>query len=302
MKLQIAGIPDTQGETADWLAQQLVGLELAELICELRAVHGIPTIIAKSEASAQLRAMLGDYRQELLDVGLTVLPAKTVGELLAHPELLGELQELVLTEGGSYWQKLSQGNQSFDAFLSRQLPSSHDMPTVDLPSTRAPGRPSLAYTSWVVLATAASVLAAVVAFDQFEATTATPVTGWGWNRQLVDHQGLSRAEYLNQLANGAEEWFKKRPADAPALAKRIGEFRQGCSQLLLADHQPLLSRDRDWLLERCRAWARTFDDNLVAVEAGEPVERVCAAMDETVRKLVAALRACAGDRDSITPA
>ena len=69
------------------------------------------------------------------------------------------------------------------------------------------------------------------------------------------------------LPSAASDWFKKRPEEPAAVAKRITEFRQGCSMLILAKHAPLSPEDRQWLVERCRLWARKLDDHLVALEA-----------------------------------
>ena len=97
-------------------------------------------------------------------------------------------------------------------------------------------------------------------------------------------------EYLNALADAGMEWFKKRPENAPDVARRINQFRQGCSTLILAPHKPLSDEDRKWLVERCRVWAKKLDDQLVALEQGaDPVE-VRTEVDGIVNKLVDALR------------
>ena len=102
--------------------------------------------------------------------------------------------------------------------------------------------------------------------------------------------GTSASAYLNQLADAAAEWFRKRPEDAAALARRIGEMRQGCSRLLLAEHKPLTDADeRDWVRRKCRTWAARFDDSLRQLEAGRPVTEVRRQMDGVVTKVVAVL-------------
>src|SRR5262249_62004424 len=99
-------------------------------------------------------------------------------------------------------------------------------------------------------------------------------------------------ESLTALADGGGEWSKKRPAGAAGVAKRIGEFRQGCSRLILAPHKPLGDEDRKWLVERCRVWAKKLDDQLAALEqeqGADPI-KVRAEVDDIVNKLVDALR------------
>ena len=56
----------------------------------------------------------------------------------------------------------------------------------------------------------------------------------------------------------------KRPDDPIDLARRIGEFRQGCSVLILSPHKPLSGQDRAWLVGKCRAWAAKLDAHLAA--------------------------------------
>jgi len=96
--------------------------------------------------------------------------------------------------------------------------------------------------------------------------------------------------YLDRLADAAGEWFKKRPDDPNALARRIGEFRQGCSVLILSPHKPLAAQDRAWLVEKCRAWAAKLDAHLAALEGGASAAQVRDEADATINKLIAALR------------
>ncbi len=113
---------------------------------------------------------------------------------------------------------------------------------------------------------------------------------WGWLRPGAFPQGVSAAEYLNQLAKGAEEWFNKRPGDPTALARRIGEFRQGCAAVIEAEHRPLAPQDRDWLVRTCRQWLSDLDKSLAEAEARQNALEVRAKVDETVRQIAKALR------------
>jgi hypothetical protein len=145
--------------------------------------------------------------------------------------------------------------------------------------------------SWVVsLATAASALVAVIAFDRARDRGSVAAAGWGWSRPGALLEGVPRSAYLDQLADAARDWFKKRPADATALARRIGESRQGCSTLIRAEHRPLSAENRDWLVGKCRDWAARLDTHLRAVEAGEAPTKILGEADETVEKLIRALR------------
>src|SRR5262249_31465422 len=119
-------------------------------------------------------------------------------------------------------------------------------------------------------------------------------TGWGWDRPGALEANRTREEYLNGLADSANEWFNKRPETPQALAKRLNEFRAGCSTLILAQHESLAQKDRDWLRERCRLWAGKLDKHLADLEAGKSVEAVRGEADATVNQLMQALRTRAG--------
>jgi hypothetical protein len=92
-------------------------------------------------------------------------------------------------------------------------------------------------------------------------------SGWGWNRPDALPQDLARDAYLNHLADGAQAWFNKRPADRAALIQRIAEFRQGCTVLLQSPHNPLPAGDHAWLIERCIAWAAKLGTFSAALES-----------------------------------
>jgi hypothetical protein len=112
---------------------------------------------------------------------------------------------------------------------------------------------------------------------------------WGFEKFAAVKPGVGREEYLRQLAAAAKEWSAKRPTDAAGLAKRIGEFRRGCSEILLAEHTPLPPADRAWLKDRCRQWAAALDKHLTALEAGGDAAAVRAEVDDTATKIAAAL-------------
>src|SRR5207253_3173371 len=110
----------------------------------------------------------------------------------------------------------------------------------------------------------------------------TTPNAWGWSRPGALPGDVPAPAYLDRLADAAAEWFARRPDEPLALARRIAEFRQGCSVLILAEHKPLSAEDRRWLVVRCRAWAGALDRHLAAVEAGRDPARVRTEVDETV--------------------
>jgi hypothetical protein len=121
--------------------------------------------------------------------------------------------------------------------------------------------------------------------------TDVAAANWGWAKPAgIPRETQKPAEYLNALASTSEEWFHKRPDDAAGVAKRINEFRAGCSQLIFSPHASLAQADRDWLVEKCRAWATKLDDHLTELEKGADALKVRGDADDTIRKLQAALR------------
>lgn len=305
MKLLALEIPDDTTALAGWLQSHLIGLELAPLVAELEAVHGPVREVLT------LEQLLGSRREAVLARGLEALPAERLRLLLVHPRLLLDLQESILISGGPFWGELAaseaMGSEQGTVLertwkkveTSLTLVPEHGVSgrTKAAPSPprllRFPGR------GLVSLAAAAMVLVAVFIAGRWSRegilqppSPSAPVVsnGWGWSRPDALPQNASPRAYFTHLADAAHEWFNKRPDDSLALARRIAEFRQGCSRLILSQHQPLSAGDRTWLVEKCRAWAAKLDTHLAAVEAGQDPLKVRAEADETINKLIAALR------------
>jgi hypothetical protein len=299
MNLILMDIPDDPAALAGWLERRLVGPDLAALVAELSAVHG-------SAGSPGPAGLLDEYREAILARGLGALPAAAVGQLLRRPAALLDLQELVLAEGGPYWQRLAAQSAAFAESADRGRRRLEAILDADGPAGVAElRRPAVPWyrRPWVVsLATAAAVLLVVYLVrrsseplpherEQVEVKpppAAPPV--WGWEKPGALREDGPAPAYLRRLADAAEEWSDKRPDDAAALARRIGELRQGCSLLIFAEHKPLAAVDRDWLVRRCRRWAEQLDRQQAALEAGQPVAQVQAEADEIVKQIVKVLR------------
>jgi hypothetical protein len=151
----------------------------------------------------------------------------------------------------------------------------------------------------IVWAVAASMLAAALAVGPilpgpFVAERVVPSMAWGWAGMETLPQHLARAAYLNRLAEAAEDWYRIEPDDPLSLARRLGELRQGCSILLLAEHRPLTPEDRTWLTESCRSWAARCDGYLIALETGAEPRIIRGQIDRTIEEISAALRKRAG--------
>jgi hypothetical protein len=289
MRLIALEIPDEPAELAHWLERSLVGPDLASLVAELEAIHGEP---AGAQPSA--RGMIGRDLDLVYSEGLATLPRTTLKHLLRQPRLLLELQEMVLENGGRHWDRLvlegaieadrqiERGRKRLrKAIAGRAKPNDSDL---------IPLRPLLAWYRqplFVSLATAASVLVAVFVFERNQ----PPVDpAWGWNKPGALSSNLPPGPYLVRLAEEAEDWFAQRPDNRMGLARRISEFRQSCTTLILANHKSLNAEDRAWLVGKCKEWASKLDAQIVELEAQGDTAKVRGEADETVRKLINALR------------
>lgn len=279
-------IPEAPRELPEWLEAHLLGTQLGELVAELSAIHGAagPTRTLDETCEGRL--------DEVLKRGLSVLPGSVLTHLLQQPELLLDLQDAILQHGGPHWfrQPVSRDRELALAAQWNGLVSE-----LGLTATTSPARPiSMPHPSRGIgrsLLVAIASAAATVAVVWFQGGFVRPApSGWGWDRPGALAGSLPPRGYLEQLATAAEDWFKKRPESRPDLARRIAQFRQGCSTLILADHAALAPADRDWLRERCRVWAGKLDAHLAALEAGDDIEAVRKAADETVNRLISAIR------------
>jgi hypothetical protein len=83
------------------IERDLVGFNLGDLIADLPDESGEP------RGAEPLGEILGLNREDVLKAGLSRLPRPALERLLQRPGLLLDLQEIVLCEGGEYWQRLS---------------------------------------------------------------------------------------------------------------------------------------------------------------------------------------------------
>jgi hypothetical protein len=213
MKIHVMQIPDDPAALVGWLGEQLVGPHLAELVAELHAVHG------KAPAGPDLDRLLGANKQRVLQAGLDGLPQATLAHLLTHPDLLLELQELVLTEGGGFWadsailgggweERVRSGRHRLDDFLMIAAPPTSlpgALRAADLPPSRAKNRWRPA--AFLSMAAAAALLVVAYSFDR--------------SRNLAD---IRVAELTNQIS---EQESKRNQAERNVadLTNQVAELK-----------------------------------------------------------------------------
>lgn len=282
MKVHVLDIPNETAELATWLEGYIQGAELHELVSECRAMHGDAT------DSPELLDLLADQASDVLSSGLGVLSFDQLSQLIRHPELLFDLQDRVMIHGGEYWQDAEAGRSEESLALWERVQTGLSAPT---PPTAKPQSDQTRRVWPKVLAAMALGLVAAVGYFATRPDL-TPQVAWGWAKPgaLDELDQLPAPEYLESLAESANAWFKKRPDTKDALAKRITEFRIGCDALVEAKHSPLKAEDRDWLIERCKAWSGKLDEHIAALEGGADMMEIRSAADETIHKLTNAIR------------
>ena len=279
MRTVVLTMPDEPDAVPGWLERELVGANLPRLVAELGVVHDA------GGRTADLTAVLGRDRDALLAGGLAAIPRPVLSTLLTTPSLLPELQSLVFEFGGPHW----------DGVIAKtDLPADADrvgnaalaaIPVV--PRRPARSRHWMERAVWG-LAVAAAVVVAV--------NLSTPASGgWGFNKIAeLPRDGGPKAVFA-KLADLADEWNKKPTADRLALAKRLSEFRLGCSALQAAD-LPLPDSESRWLKGRCTAWAALLDGHLRDLDATGDVPAVRASADATAASIARELRDRADQR------
>ena len=107
---------------------------------------------------------------------------------------------------------------------------------------------------------------------------------------------LSAKDYLNHLADAADEWKHRRPETQATLEQRLSDFRHGCQTLIDAPHPQLSPEDRTWLVGKCQDWAGKLDGQLADLRSGtKPMPQVLNEADTTIGNLIDALRKRAQD-------
>lgn len=276
MRLLSLDIPDNHAELASWLERHLVGLELRDLVVELEAIRDGQTSVST------LDDLIGAQLTDVLKNGLGALSASQLRSLFANPTVLFELQERVLIDGGEYWESIPISNEHQQA-----VNLGWERLQTSIPDPQPLSRRRLLQI--VTSVAAAAVVGGIVWLNQ-------PPAGpsWGWDRPDALTADLDASDYLNHLADAADEWFKKPRDTKAALGKRLADFRHGCDTLIASPHPQLSNDDRQWLVNKCKEWAGTLDEHLAELDRGVPVGTVSVAADETITELIDAIRERAG--------
>ena len=231
-----------------------------------------------------------------------------LSQLLQHPAALADFQERVVTDGGAYWDDVTDRSDDLTASFERGKKSlarvfeigatapNDGVVTKAVPSELAKWPRGTGYRIWALASTGiAACLAVAVGWLAAREPAGPPVpkaqVAWGWGKPggLAADQSNPK-DYLRGLAASAEEWSQYQPTDPVGVGTRIAELRVGCTRLMHSAYGPLAPADKAWLLDHCRAWAKVLDGHQQALDAGTDPLTVRAGMDESVRAIAATLR------------
>lgn len=283
MSFLLATFPDESAARLEWLERQLVGPNLKILVQELEAIHGKKDRIGLTE-------VIGNKERPLLDNGLNVLGKDEIEGLLVNPRLLIDLQERICLEGGEYWFRVNHEPISHEKWERLHSVLAGKKPIGLLTRPQRVIRVGTAAVLGIVL-----VMLGIFLGNKFGTRDGKPKSAWGWQSLSEKSGPLTEKAYWQQLANLAEQWFDKQPNSSEALTQRLLQFRQGCSRLIFAKHEPLNAADRKWLQDRCQAWSKEIDGMVSKLEQGGSAAEIGGNADQLMLRLVKALRKKSAD-------
>jgi hypothetical protein len=302
MKLLALTLPDDPAEQPRWLEQRLVSLQLRRFVREWEKILGGSTPPRRS-----LNDLLGSQREGVLNQGLSVLSADQLHALLDQPRLLFDLQELVLVEGGPYWESVATSDDleaqaaedrnwllsqlpSFPAETAPRDPLDLEIdapapaiarPPVGNHAIRRTRRRGLMLGALAAMVTAAATIWLVQSRSQ----------PWGFEQPGRFETATTAEAYFQQLVVAASDWDRTPAATAAQLRDKLIRFTRGCRQLASAPHAVLPPQKKAWLVKSCIEWSDKLDQNLASLDANTvPFEQVRDSADATVRELIGELQ------------
>ncbi|WP_417386399.1 hypothetical protein [Gimesia sp.] len=286
MMLTAFDLPEETDELQQWLDELLIKPELISVVSQLSAVHA-----NASDTELSLEQILQEQADAVLQQGCRELSSQQIQQLLTHPARLLELQERLFLEGGAYWQdRILAKSDAAEVSQSQQWLQDQVGETQSAEEKTVQQAPAYKTVSYRKIGLLGFVSAALILLAVFLNQEPAPAPGWGWNRPGALTADVPASEYLNKLADSAEEWFNKPTDTKAALETRLKQFRAGCETLINAPHPQLSADDRAWLVERCQIWAGKLDTQIVALNQGADFKTADAEADALIRKLVDALR------------
>src|SRR5689334_2462276 len=90
-----------ENDPAEWIERRLFGAALPDVIATLQSMR------PATNDDLTLADVLGEHASAVAEKGLATLPADRLQQLMNHPELLYELRDWTLIEGGDHWTRVA---------------------------------------------------------------------------------------------------------------------------------------------------------------------------------------------------
>jgi hypothetical protein len=300
-------LPDDRSQWAGWLELQLVGLALGKIVRQLVLLG------ANRKPEISLREWLGESKRTILTQGLSSISEQQLQVLIRNPSLLIQLQEMVLLEGGEFWEKIPRteehlelAKESESKFLAslqvgtpddlRENPTGQTENTNELNKVRTSTKQSKNNIAlWATLAAVAAGLA-IVFFNPMPARQPKAF----FAAAQLQKVGVEANQTLQQMALQIRNDWQKNSTDRGDLQEQLLAFRDSCEQLIdgpLATTLRTNGLHPDQLADvqkRCKDWKAKSTALIESLAAGDPLSPIVQAADEMIGKLIGRLETIAG--------
>lgn len=297
---------DDHASRALWLEAELLGTSLATVVDELSVIH--ETDRGEGPSVEEARYWLGEDADPVLRDGLMSLSKAKLDELFRRPSLLPALQELVLVDGGEYWndavarsEVLAATSKYHRRQLARRLGLREPTPS---PESRpaaadAPGRNSAGMRRWLIIAVPVAMAASLIVAltlpsfippetpgDPSPPVTAVATPDVAEPREttrivkvIVPESGpVDSPDPLASLAVAARGWSHSLAADGPVSVEQVAaiavESRRSLATAIDALERRGMARDESRssdVLKRFVTAAATLDaiENVLSTSEGD---------------------------------
>ena len=304
----ILELPEDRSAQPAWLDRVLLSPDLADSIHALQQIHR--RSVRDAESLPAIDEVLAGELPRFLAAGFAALSTETVAVLLQNPELLFELQELVLLSDSEHWGNVMQQGGDDDMrqdFVpqSRPSPAPAAVPAAAVapadvpPAGTAPAASGGLRRVLQVTATLTAVLVGAVLLWR------TIPSGWedppGISGSGLGTRGLFKPdtenadEYLSRMAAAVSSLLKESDLlQRPQLVAVLQNTISDC-EIAIAQPHPVLSRRllsngqtaEAAFRARCEAWKNKLSETLAALQQGKiEVPAAAEATTDTLQKLI----------------
>lgn len=294
MNLIPLDIPEAIDDQRLWLEERMVSDDFSDFIIQLTTMNRtLKNLIPDNRPPEELLDQITDAdRSEFYRNGFQSLDSETITTLLNHPSALMKLQEEIFALGGEYWQaKIRRNGARVDLDLGNSYGNSNQNVDV-IPNPEIPtAAPTNTFPYWSLSIAALLLVTLSIVFVNWpDAQKPVAKANWGW----LDDSGLSEPtdakSYVDRLIVGANQWFDVELDSADQYEKRLTELRDGCQQLIDAEH-PLLSGDqKEFLVDRCKEFQAKFNRQLGQLNQDrDDFKTIQRKTNQTIRNAIVAL-------------